>query len=312
MPLYDIFGSTIELVDANNPGSPVTMYYYDPYGVVTTSNNNQRSPWPFLYHGLEQEYPDSWKLYWEPGGNVYNPDPFQLSLTGPQGLGGGGGAAPRSIGFGSPHAAVNWVGISLEVAQNIAGVLDPDVISIGSDPPLNIVSPYDPFNLLAGLFQGGIPSIPWYDTTHKSRGAHDVYCRVQGICGAIVTQHGHITLAQVDDDEDFSNSEWDPENPESPLASLQSSSPRHLSGPGLPPEGIVPPAPNPNELKVDAASRSSERAKGGLSLWDTEGGEWRYASADKWRNPHWDYNPWNQGPNTPWQNIPIGNLPPHK
>jgi hypothetical protein len=26
-------------------------------------------------------------------------------------------------------------------------------------------------------------------------------------------------------------------------------------------------------------------------------------------NPHWDYNPWNQGPNTGWQNIPIGSLP---
>ena len=118
---------------------------------------------------------DSLKLYWEPGGNVYNPDPFQLSLSGPQGLGGGGGAAPRSIIFGTQHAAVNWVGISLGVAQNIAGVLDPDVISIGSDPPLNIVSPYDPFNLLAGLFQGGIPSIPWYITTHTSRGVHPVY-----------------------------------------------------------------------------------------------------------------------------------------
>ncbi len=166
------------------------------FPTATAAVNYQRSPWPFLYHGLEQEYPDSWKLYWEPGGNVYNPDPFQLSLTGPQGLGGGGGAAPRSIGFGSPHAAVNWVGISLEVAQNIAGVLDPDVISIGSDPPLNIVSPYDPFNLLAGLFQGGIPSIPWFDITHTSRGAHPAYCGVQGICGAIVTQQGNIVLAQ--------------------------------------------------------------------------------------------------------------------
>ncbi len=103
--------------------------------------------------------------------------------------------------FGTQHAAVNWVGISLGVAQNIAGVLDPDVISIGSDPPLNIVSPYDPFNLLAGLFQGGITSIPWFDITHTSRKAHPAYCGVQGICGAIVTQQGHITLAE-DDEED--------------------------------------------------------------------------------------------------------------
>ena len=59
-----------------------------------------------MYHGLEQEYPDTWKLYWKAGGNVYNPDPFQLSLSGPQGLGGGGSSrallaeavAPEGLG----------------------------------------------------------------------------------------------------------------------------------------------------------------------------------------------------------------------
>ena len=97
VPLYDISGSTIELVNVTNGNTPTTSYYYDPGGEVTTSNNNQRTPWPFMYHGLEQEYPDTWKLYWEPGGNVYNPDPFQLSLSGPQGLG-GGGSSPRAFG----------------------------------------------------------------------------------------------------------------------------------------------------------------------------------------------------------------------
>ncbi len=97
VPLYDIFGSTTELVDAASPGSPITNYYYDPGGEVTTSPNNVRTPWPFLFHGLEQEYYDSLKLYWEPNGNVYNPDPFQLSLSGPQGLG-GGGSSPRAFG----------------------------------------------------------------------------------------------------------------------------------------------------------------------------------------------------------------------
>ncbi len=63
VPLYDIFGSTIAMVDAiNNPNVPFTNYTYDPYGMVTTDHNGQRPPWPFLYHGMEQEYPDSWKL----------------------------------------------------------------------------------------------------------------------------------------------------------------------------------------------------------------------------------------------------------
>ena len=79
VPLYDISGSTIELVNVTNGNTPTTSYYYDPGGEVTTSNNNQRTPWPFMYHGLEQEYPDTWKLYWEPGGNVYNPDPLALA-----------------------------------------------------------------------------------------------------------------------------------------------------------------------------------------------------------------------------------------
>jgi hypothetical protein len=68
VPLYDIFGSTIEVLNPN--GTPITNYTYDPYGVVSTSPNNTRTPWPFLYHGMEQENLDSRKLYWEPGGNV--------------------------------------------------------------------------------------------------------------------------------------------------------------------------------------------------------------------------------------------------
>ena len=71
--------------------------------------------------------------------------------------------------------------------------------------------------LAAGIFEafdpfggGGPPEIPWYDTTHKSRGAHEVYCRVQGICGAIVTQQGNIILAQsAEDPEDGGGDEGD-------------------------------------------------------------------------------------------------------
>jgi hypothetical protein len=40
--------------------------------------------------------------------------------------------------------------------------------------------------------------------------------------------------------------------------------------------------------------RSATRNKVGNDWWDPEGGEWRYHPADKYHDPHWDYNPWTQ------------------
>lgn len=58
---------------------------------------------------------------------------------------------------------------------------------------------------------------------------------------------------------------------------------------GLPPEGVHPPVPG--DLTPGPASRPSEAGKGGQSLWDKHGGEWRYFPGDKYHNPHWDFNP---------------------
>ncbi|HET7072722.1 MAG TPA: hypothetical protein VFI55_01395 [Mycobacterium sp.] len=78
---------------------------------------------------------------------------------------------------------------------------------------------------------------------------------------------------------------------------------------GLPPDGVHPPVEG--NLTVGPASRPSEEAKGGLSLWDDKGGEWRYdPGANQWHNPHWDYNP-HDTKFSQWQNIPMGELPPH-
>jgi hypothetical protein len=76
---------------------------------------------------------------------------------------------------------------------------------------------------------------------------------------------------------------------------------------GLPPEGVDPPVDGP--LTPGPASRPSEAGKGGQSLWDKDGGEWRYFPGDKWHNPHWDYNG-HGNPKSPWDNIPINGLPP--
>lgn len=71
--------------------------------------------------------------------------------------------------------------------------------------------------------------------------------------------------------------------------------------PGLPPQGMRPPVP---EICVEGpASRPSEASRGGVSLWDKNGGEcWN--NGDQPHNPHWDYSSWKSGPNTPWENIP--------
>lgn len=76
---------------------------------------------------------------------------------------------------------------------------------------------------------------------------------------------------------------------------------------GLPPGGVYPPVEG--KVTEGPASRPSEQARGGQSLWDEKGGEWRYFPGDKYHNPHWDYNAHNT-PTSPWQNIAIGDLPP--
>lgn len=75
---------------------------------------------------------------------------------------------------------------------------------------------------------------------------------------------------------------------------------------GLPPPGIDPPVANPQDLVEGPSTQGF-----GKSLWDPNGGEWRYDVGNEFHNPHWDYNPWTQW-NSPWQNVQIGDLPPVK
>jgi len=89
VPLNDIEGSTIALVNVSQGGAPIsTSFSYEPTGKPSVSGSS--SSWPFMWHGLEHEVTDPAHLYFEPSGNVYNPDPVHLSLLGPQGLSGGG------------------------------------------------------------------------------------------------------------------------------------------------------------------------------------------------------------------------------
>lgn len=203
VPLNDIFGTTIELVDTSNSNTVVTNYTYDPNGVMRYTG--ARTPWPFLWQGLEQEYPDSWKLYWEPNENIYNPDPFELSLTGPQGLDGSGGGPHSSGGPGGngpgsnpEQDAVNGGAVGLSVLA-ASTPLDFTPVGWAVAAPLDIFAAFD--------FFGGSdpPSVPRQEMHHW----HPVYCEVLGICGVIVTQRGNITLAQSEEDKDDKEVEGD-------------------------------------------------------------------------------------------------------
>lgn len=74
------------------------------------------------------------------------------------------------------------------------------------------------------------------------------------------------------------------------------------------PSPAVPPVRNPATLKPGPGSRKSAP---GTSLWDQQGGEWRYQPGDSFHHPHWDYNE-HTTPETPWRSIPVNGPSPWK
>jgi YD repeat-containing protein len=120
VPLLDLDGSTIALVNATQTQPPAaTTFTYDPSGVSTVTGLS--NSFPFLYQGLEHEVSDPGQLYFEPSGNVYNPQiQRELSQAGQQGSGdppsGGGGAGGGGYGgFGNfGHAPGSQAGESLQ------------------------------------------------------------------------------------------------------------------------------------------------------------------------------------------------------
>lgn len=80
--------------------------------------------------------------------------------------------------------------------------------------------------------------------------------------------------------------------------------------PGLPPDDVHPPVDGP--VSVGPPSRPSAQRDGELSLWDRNGGEWRYDPGQDSRHyPHWDYNPHAQKFDQ-WRNVGIDGLPTHR
>jgi hypothetical protein len=99
-----------------------TFFAYDPSGVSTVSG--AANSFPLLYHGLEHEVTDPGQLYFEPSGNVYNPQlQRELSQVGPQGL-----SAPNG-GFGPGHHAPGGQG------ENTIETIN-DLVTVGAAFPV--------------------------------------------------------------------------------------------------------------------------------------------------------------------------------
>ena len=114
VPLLDLDGSTLGLLNAANPPSgPVTTYTYDPSGNPTASG--AANDWPFQYQGMEKEYTDPGTYYYSGGGQFYSPQLVRsLSETSATSTSGtGGGPAGNSIGTQS-------VGGGPDVGRNAA------------------------------------------------------------------------------------------------------------------------------------------------------------------------------------------------
>ena len=86
--------------------------------------------------------------------------------------------------------------------------------------------------------------------------------------------------------------------------------PKKTPSPSLNNTKTWPKPPTKGKLKEGNPSRKKPSERGEKSLYDKEGGEWRYSPEDKYHNPHWDYK--SPGKNQKWENIPIDDLPPKK
>jgi hypothetical protein len=90
VPLTDLDGSTIALVNAASPDSgPVTSFVYDPSGAATV--NGASDNWPFRYQGMEHLPTDPAQLDFDGSGSAYDPQiQRNLSAVGEMGTSGSG------------------------------------------------------------------------------------------------------------------------------------------------------------------------------------------------------------------------------
>jgi hypothetical protein len=171
VPLIDAAGSTIALVNAAQVNSlpPATTITYDPSGTPTVSG--APNSFPFLYQGLEHEITDPGNLYFNPSGNVYNPQ-FQrnMSQVGQQGLSG-----PGNGDFGPGRRAGRQGGMSpWQVLNDEAIVFEAPFIFTPGSEAIHPSIPLSIFESIINFFSGGgrsASAIPRQMEKHR----HDIY-----------------------------------------------------------------------------------------------------------------------------------------
>jgi hypothetical protein len=175
VPLIDTSGSTIGLVNAAATGSPpATTYTYDPSGTPTVGGTT--NDWPFLYHGIEQEFVDA-PYYYSGGGQFYSPQLVrslsETSATSTSGSNSGpaGNAIARPSGSGGVPTAVGDAGIAAAAssASNLAltgilAVLEPKIFAAawaaGAIPGIIVTAAFGLFDIFDAIFGGGDSAPP--------------------------------------------------------------------------------------------------------------------------------------------------------
>jgi hypothetical protein len=191
VPLTDINGSTIGLVNSGSPTSPPgATYTYDPSGNVSVNGSNVTS-WPFQYQGMEHEITDPANLYFNSSSNVYNPQiQNMLSQVGAQSLGGPNQnpAGPPEAGPSGQSGGLTWQKYQNDLKQGYEADLDASNFSFdysdGGEAPIPInlgplVGSIDfLINLLEDIFSSpSSPPIP-RKLMHKR---HPLYGQLLGI-----------------------------------------------------------------------------------------------------------------------------------
>ena len=193
MPLLDLDGSTIGLVNAANvDAGPVTHYTYDPSGNPTASGT--ANDWPFQYQGMEKEFTDPAQYYYSGSGQFYSPQMVrslsEVGQTGTQGSGGGPAGSGIAVPSGSGPNIVRNAGIGTGAGDaaflvTLGLIWGSDASTLGLLTPAAIVG-----TIVDGLVQLFLDLFGGSDTPPTPRqllhGRHPLYPDILGVQDGLI------------------------------------------------------------------------------------------------------------------------------
>jgi YD repeat-containing protein len=197
VPLIDADGTTVV---SGLPGAYGSPYRYDPSGV--TNSITGEFAYPFQYQGLEHENTDPAHLYFEPSGNVYDPQiQRELSQVGqeplfgpPDGGAGLGGVSVEPSSSGANPGASAGTPPSLSTTMKDLETVA-DAFSLfsqgGPESPISI-DPFSLYSLLSNLFNGGGGGSQSSFVRQLQYRRHPLYVKILGVPVEII-----ITVASA-------------------------------------------------------------------------------------------------------------------